>query len=89
MIISSANNFAIKSLNNNATYHFKSDKGAQFHFMELNTLSHSSNCVDISSCSDFTLPIFPTGNLSYQKKEIESILLKALLIKLFLTTLKI
>ena len=33
IVISPANNYAIKSLNNNATYHRKSDIGAKIHFM--------------------------------------------------------
>ena len=71
MVISPAHKFAIKSLNNNATYHCRSDKGAQFHCMELNTPFLSSNCVDINSCNDFNLPAYPTGNSSYNIKELE------------------
>ena len=76
MVISPANKFAIRSLNNNATYHCKSDIGAQFHCMQLNTPFLSSNCIDINSCSDFTLPAYPTGNSSYQIKELEVYALK-------------
>ena len=71
MVISPANKFAIRSLNNNGTYHCKSDIGAQIHCMQLNTPFLSSNCIDINSCSDFTLPAYPTGNSSYQIKELE------------------
>ena len=76
MIISPANKFAIKSLNDKATYHCKSDIGAHFHCMQLNTPFLSSNCTDINSCSDFTLPAYPSGNSSYQIKELEVYALK-------------
>ena len=36
MVISPAHNFAVKSLNNQATYHCKSGIGAQFHCMQIN-----------------------------------------------------
>ena len=71
MVISPAHNFAIKSLSENATYHCNSNGGATFHCMQLNTPFLSSNCVDIQSCSDFNLPCYPTGNSSYQIKELE------------------
>ena len=70
MVISPAHNFAIKSLSENATYHCNSNGGATFHCMQLNTPFLSSNCVDINSCNDFTLPCYPTGNSSYQIKEL-------------------
>ena len=71
MVISPAHNFAIKSLNNQATYHCKSGIGAQFHCMQINTPFLSSSCSDIQSCSDFNLPAYPSGNSSYQIKELE------------------
>ena len=71
MVISPAHNFAIKSLSENATYHCNSNGGATFHCMQLNTPFLSSNCFDINSCNDFTLPCYPTGNSSYQIKELE------------------
>ena len=71
MVISPAHNFAIKSLSENATYHCNSNGGATFHCMQLNTPFLSSNCVDIQSCSDFNLPCYPSGNSSYQIKELE------------------
>lgn len=71
MIISPSNNFAIKSENDRATYHCNSGQGAHFHCMQLNTPFLSSNCVDIQSCSDFSLPAYPSGNSSYQIKELE------------------
>ena len=71
MVISPAHNFAIKSLSENATYHCNSNGGATFHCMQLNTPFLSSTCVDINSCNDFTLPCYPTGNSSYQIKELE------------------
>ena len=77
MVISPANNFAIKSLNNNATYHCQSGQGAKFHCMQLNTPFLSSNCCDINSCNDFNLPAYPSGN-SYQIKELEVYCLKDL-----------
>ena len=76
MVISPAHNFAIKSLNNNATYHCKPDIGAQFHCMQINTPFLSSSCNDIQSCSDFNLPQYPSGNSSYQIKELEVYALK-------------
>ena len=76
MVISPANKYAIKSLNNNATYHCKSDIGAQFHCMQINTPFLSSNCCDIYSCSDFNLPSYPSGNSSYKIKELEVYSLK-------------
>lgn len=78
MVISPAHNFAVKSLNNNATYHCQSGQGAQFHCMQLNTPFLSSNCTDIQSCSDFNLPAYPSGNSSYQIKELEVYCLKDL-----------
>ena len=71
MVVSPAHNFAIKSLSENATYHCNSNGGATFHCMQLNTPFLSSNCVDINSCNDFNLPCYPTGNSSYQIKELE------------------
>ena len=71
MVISPSHNFSIKSLNDRATYHCKSGQGAHFHCMQLNAPFLSSNCVDIQSCSDFELPAYPSGNSSYQIKELE------------------
>ena len=71
MVISPAHNFAVKSKNRNATYHCNPNGGATFHCMQLNTPFLSSNCVDIQSCSDFDLPCYPSGNSSYQIKELE------------------
>ena len=76
MVISPDNNFAIKSLNENATYHCKSDIGAKFHCMEINSPFLSSNCYDINSCNDFNLPAYPSGNSSYHIKELEVYTLK-------------
>lgn len=78
MVISPANNFAIKSKNNNATYHCQSGQGPHFHCMQLNTPFLSSNCTDITGCSDFSLPAYPSGNSSYQIKELEVYCLKDL-----------
>ena len=71
MVISPSHNFSIKSLNDRATYHCNSGQGAHFHCMQLNAPFLSSNCVDIQSCSDFNLPTYPSGNSSYQIKELE------------------
>lgn len=71
MVISPSNNFSIKSLNDRATYHCNSGQGAHFHCMQLNAPFLSSNCTDIRSCSDFNLPTYPSGNSSYQIKELE------------------
>jgi hypothetical protein len=71
MVISPSHNFSIKSLNDRATYHCNSGQGAHFHCMQLNTPFLSSNCSDIQSCSDFNLPAYPSGNSSYQIKELE------------------
>jgi len=70
MVISPANNFSIKSKNENATYHCNPDGGATFHCIQLNTPFLSSNCVDITGCSDFDLPSYPSGNSSYQIKDL-------------------
>ena len=78
MVISPANNFAMKSLNNNATYHCQSGQGPHFHCMQLNAPFLSSNCTDITGCSDFSLPAYPSGNSSYQMKEFEVYCLKDL-----------
>ena len=78
MVISPAHNFAVKSLNNNSTYHCQSGQGAKFHCMQLNTPFLSSNCCDINSCNDFNLPAYPSGNSSYQIKELEVYCLKDL-----------
>lgn len=71
MVICPYKNFANLSLNNNATYHCFGDKGALFHCMQINTPFLSSNCIDIQSCSDFTLPCYPSGNSSYKIKKLE------------------
>ena len=71
MIISPSHNFSIKSKNDRATYHCNSGQGAHFHCMEIRAPFLSSNCVDIQSCSDFNLPTYPSGNSSYQIKELE------------------
>lgn len=71
MVISPSNNYSIKSLNSHATYHCYSGQGARFHCMELNTPFLSSNCNDITSCNDFNLPKYPSGNSQYQIKELE------------------
>lgn len=71
MVISPANNFSIKSLNNQATYHSYSGQGARFHCMNINAPFLSSTCNDITSCSDFNLPCYPSGNSTYQIKELE------------------
>lgn len=71
MVISPSHNFSIKSNNDHATYHCNSGQGAHFHCMQLNTPFLSSNCSDIQSCSDFNLPAYPSGNSSYQIKELE------------------
>ena len=71
MVISPSHNFSIKSLNDRATYHCNSGQGAHFHCMQLNAPFLSSNCSDIQSCSDFNLPTYPSGNSSYQIKELE------------------
>lgn len=71
MIISPSNKFAIKSLNNHATYHCKSGQGAHFHCMEIRTPFLSTDCTDIRSCSDFELPCYPSGNSSYRIKELQ------------------
>ena len=78
MVISPANNFAMKSLNNNATYHCQSGQGPHFHCMQINAPFLSSNCTDIQSCSDFNLPAYSSGNSSYQIKELEVYCLKDL-----------
>ena len=71
MVISPTHNFSIKSLNNNATYHCKSGQGPQFHCMSINAPFLTKSCEDITSCNDFNLPCYPTGNSSYQIKEFE------------------
>ena len=76
MVISPANKFAIKSLNENATYYCKFDIGAQFHCMQINTPFLSSSCHDINSCNDFNLPSYPSGKSSYKIKELEVYTLK-------------
>ena len=71
MVICPYKNFAILSLTNNATYHCYGDKGAQFHCMQINAPFLSSNCIDIQSCNDFTLPCYPSGNSNYKIKRLE------------------
>ena len=71
MVISPSHNFSIKSLNDRATYHCNSGQGAHFHCMEIRAPFLSSNCVDIQSCDNFDLPAYPSGNSSYQIKELE------------------
>ena len=71
MVICPYKNFAITSKNNNATYHCYGDKGPQFHCMRINAPFLSSDCTDIQSCDDFTLPSYPSGNSSYKIKRLE------------------
>ena len=71
MVICPYKNFAILSLNGNSTYHCNPNSGALFHCMQLNTPFLSSTCCDICSCSNFTLPCYPSGNSTYQIKELE------------------
>lgn len=71
MVISPSHNYSIKSLNDRATYHNNSGQGAQFHCMNINAPFLSSTCNDITSCSDFNLPSYPSGNSTYQIKELE------------------
>ena len=76
MLISPAHNFAIKSLNNHATYHCKSNQGAHFHCMEIRAPFLSTDCCDINSCNDFNLPCYPSGNSSYRIKELQVFVLE-------------
>ena len=55
MIISLDNTFAIKSLNNNATYHCYLNQSTSFHCLSINVPFLTSSSSDIQSCSDFTL----------------------------------
>ena len=71
MVICPSKKFAVKSNNSNATYHCFPNTGPQFHCMQINAPFLSSNCCDIQSCADFTLPSYPSGNSSYQIKELE------------------
>ena len=71
MVICPSKNFAVKSKNGNATYNCNPNTGPQFHCMQINAPFLSSNCYDIQSCADFTLPSYPSGNSSYQIKELE------------------
>lgn len=71
MVICPSKNFAVLSHNSNATYHCYPNTGPQFHCMQINAPFLSSNCCDIQSCSDFDLPAYPSGNSSYQIKELE------------------
>ena len=71
MVICPSKNFAVKSNNSNATYHCYPNTGPQFHCMQINAPFLSSSCYDIQSCNDFTLPTYPSGNSSYQIKELE------------------
>ena len=74
MIISLDNTFAIKSLNDNATYHCYPDQDPSFHFMSINVPFLTSSSNDIRSCSDFTLPCYPSGNSSYYIEDLEVVL---------------
>ena len=76
MIISPSHNFSIKSKNNHATYHCQSNQGAHFHCMNIVAPFLSSNCNDIQSCDDFELPCYPSGNSSYNIKELQVFLLE-------------
>ena len=71
MVICPSKKFAVKSNNSNATYHCFPNTGPQFHCMQINAPFLSSNCCDIQSCDDFTLPSYPSGDSSYQIKELE------------------
>lgn len=71
MVICPYKNFAVKSLNDRATYHCNSGSGPQFHCMQINAPFLSSSCTDINSCNDFNLPSYPSGNSSYNISELE------------------
>ena len=71
MVICPYKNFAVKSLNDKATYHCNSGSGPQFHCMQINAPFLSSSCTDINSCNDFNLPSYPSGNSSYNIYELE------------------
>ena len=71
MIISLDNKFVIKSLNDNATYHCYPNQGPSFHCMSINVPFLTSSSTDIQSCSDFTLPCYPSGNSSYYIEDLE------------------
>lgn len=71
MIISLDNTFVIKSLNDNATYHCYPNQGPSFHCMSINVPFLTSSSTDIQSCSDFTLPCYPSGNSSYYIEDLE------------------
>ena len=74
MIISLDNKFAIKSLNDNATYHCYPNQGPSFHCMSINVPFLTSSSTDIQSCSDFTLPCYLSGNSSYYIEDLEVVL---------------
>ena len=71
MILSLDNTFVIKSLNDNATYHCYPNQGPSFHCMSINVPFLTSSSTDIQSCSDFTLPCYPSGNSSYYIEDLE------------------
>lgn len=78
MVICPYKNFAICSHNSNATYHCFADQGPRFHCMQINAPFLSSQCTDIQSCNDFTLPSYPSGSYNYQIKKLEVYSLEAL-----------
>ena len=71
MVICPYKNFSILSLDGNSTYHCNPNSGALFHCMKINTPFLSSTCYDIYSCDNFKLPCYPSGNSTYQIKELE------------------
>lgn len=71
MVVCPYKNFAKLSNKATATHHCFADQGPRFHCMQINAPFLSSNCVDISSCYDFDLTFYPSGNSSYKIKEFE------------------
>jgi len=71
MVVCPYKNFAELSNKTTATHHCFADQGPRFHCMQINAPFLSSNCCDITSCNDFSLPSYPSGNYSYKIKELE------------------
>lgn len=73
MVVCPYRNFAELSNKTTATHHCFANQGPRFHCMQINAPFLSSDCVDITSCNDFSLPCYPSGGNSsiYRIKEFE------------------
>ena len=71
LVICPYKNFAELSNKTTATHHCFANQGARFHCMQINAPFLSSDCYDITSCNDFTLPNYPSCDSRYRISQLE------------------